>query len=83
MNAAEQLDDVQELNEALRRECARNTQLSIRLQNLAFWSDRLTTTLAKICEAHLAGDTQTVMAEIDQMANAYKRNTKPINGSVH
>lgn len=73
---------IQELHEALQKESARSSELSLRLQTTLYWNDRLTNTLAKICEAFLAGDTQTVLADIGQIATAYKRNTQTI-GSVH
>ncbi|MCY1358171.1 hypothetical protein D9M69_446960 [compost metagenome] len=79
----EQPDTVEELNAALQQECQRYNDLYLKYSRLAASVHQLTTDMAVMCEAYLAGDNSMVVAKVRGFAEAYQRNTKPTDGRVH
>ncbi|PIA66162.1 hypothetical protein CDR19_25450 [Ectopseudomonas toyotomiensis] len=75
--------ELQEANENLQTQCRLNSQITLRLANLIYWNNRLGNDLAAICEAYLAGDTETVLNGIGRFATAYQQNNKPVERRVH
>lgn len=75
--------ELQEANDNLQTECRRNADMALRLANLIYWNNRLGNDLAAICEAYLAGDTETVLRGISKFATAYQQNNKPVERRLH
>lgn len=73
----ELISDPQELREALERANQQIIQLGNQLDCLTRGTHRLTTDLAVMCEAHLAGDAGLVAQKVSQFANHYQQHCRP------
>lgn len=77
------ITDPQELKEALNRANSQIVTLGTQLDSLTRGCHGLTSEMAVMCEAFLAGDTQLVNDKVEQFATHYKRSVKPLSGRVH
>lgn len=83
MNEQQQLEkELADVREALAAMNRRYNRLAVALHQLTNASDQLCNNLSLMCEAHLAGDTGTVMQQVQRFTSAYSKNLKPA-GRVH
>lgn len=75
-------EEVQVLREALQRVEDRYNYLARKSAQLALNCERLCLELSTLCEAHLAGDTETVKQRLGMLSAAYLSFTQPI-GRTH
>ena len=73
----ELITDPQELREALERANQQIIQLGNQLDSLTRGTHGLTTELAVMCEAHLAGDAALVAQKVSEFANHYRQHCRP------
>jgi hypothetical protein len=73
----QQITDPQELREALERANQQIIQLGNQLDCLTRGTHGLTTELAVMCEAHLAGDAGLVAQKVSEFANHSRQHCQP------
>lgn len=81
--AAEPKETVEELREALVAESQRYNDLYLQHTNFVAISQKVGQDLAVMCEAYLAGDSETASTKLREFARAYQKNTRPTDGKVH
>ncbi|UVK85200.1 hypothetical protein LOY46_11150 [Pseudomonas sichuanensis] len=81
--AAEPQETVEELREALVAESQRYNDLYLQHTNFVAISQKVGQDLAVMCEAYLAGDSETASTKLRDFARAYQKNTRPTDGKVH
>jgi hypothetical protein len=79
----ETITDIEEMREALNRANSQIMDLGHQLDALTRSTHQLTTEMAVMCEAYLAGDTPLVVNKVRGFATHYQRHVRPLAGGVH
>lgn len=81
--AVEPQETAEELRKALTVECQRYNDLYLQHTHFVAISQKVSQDLAVMCEAYLAGDSETASTKLRGFALAYQQNTRPADGKTH
>ncbi len=81
--SAEPQESAEELRAALVAESQRYNSLYLQHTHFVAISQKVSQDLAVMCEAYLAGDSETASTKLRDFAQAYQKNTRPADGKVH